>query len=64
MYLHACLVAVHSATGIDELHRCAGAPAERLDQPQGQGLALLDALTSRWGVERVAAGKTVWYELG
>ncbi|MGW7544483.1 ATP-binding protein [Streptomyces sp. NPDC054770] len=30
----------------------------------GRGLALLDALVLRWGVEQGAAGKTVWCELG
>ncbi|MER6980223.1 ATP-binding protein [Streptomyces carpinensis] len=29
----------------------------------GRGLALLDALVSRWGVEQEAEGKTVWCEL-
>ncbi|MFG3021781.1 hypothetical protein ACGFZQ_25080 [Streptomyces sp. NPDC048254] len=30
----------------------------------GKGLAVLDVVALRWGVERVAAGKTVWCELG
>ncbi|MFD4525422.1 ATP-binding protein [Streptomyces sp. NPDC058470] len=34
------------------------------DDESGRGLALLDALTLRWGVERGAVGKTVWWELG
>ncbi|MER6733836.1 ATP-binding protein [Streptomyces puniciscabiei] len=29
----------------------------------GRGLALLDALAERWGVEQWADGKTVWCEL-
>jgi anti-sigma regulatory factor (Ser/Thr protein kinase) len=27
---------------------------------RGRGLAMIEALTSRWGCERTAAGKTVW----
>ncbi|MEU9290811.1 ATP-binding protein [Streptomyces sp. NPDC048275] len=30
----------------------------------GRGLALLDAMALRWGVEQGEAGKTVWCELG
>ena len=30
---------------------------------QGRGLALVDALTSRWGTRSTPAGKTVWAEL-
>lgn len=29
----------------------------------GRGLALLDALTTHWGVDRHATGKTIWCEL-
>ncbi|MFF4400325.1 ATP-binding protein [Streptomyces sp. NPDC001480] len=34
------------------------------DEEEGRGLALLDAVASRWGVEQGSAGKTVWCELG
>ncbi|MCX5090981.1 ATP-binding protein [Streptomyces sp. NBC_00365] len=34
------------------------------DDESGRGLALLDAMALRWGVEQGAAGKTVWCELG
>ncbi|MFF8842556.1 ATP-binding protein [Streptomyces sp. NPDC015127] len=34
------------------------------DDETGRGLALLDALTLRWGVEQGPGGKTVWCELG
>ncbi|MEV0224165.1 ATP-binding protein [Streptomyces sp. NPDC050704] len=34
------------------------------DDESGRGLALLDAVALRWGVEQGAAGKTVWCELG
>jgi anti-sigma regulatory factor (Ser/Thr protein kinase) len=34
------------------------------DDESGRGLALLDAVALRWGVERGAEGKTVWCELG
>src|SRR4029077_18535637 len=31
--------------------------------PSGRGLRLVDDITSRWGVDRTRAGKTVWAEL-
>lgn len=34
------------------------------DDESGRGLALLDAVALRWGVEQGAAGKTVWCEVG
>ncbi|ANP55687.1 anti-sigma regulatory factor (Ser/Thr protein kinase) [Streptomyces griseochromogenes] len=34
-----------------------------LDDEQGRGLALLDAVALRWGVEQGVDGKTVWCEL-
>ncbi|GAA3788415.1 ATP-binding protein [Streptomyces phyllanthi] len=34
------------------------------DDETGRGLALLDAVALRWGVEQGAAGKTVWCECG
>ncbi|MCX4906418.1 ATP-binding protein [Streptomyces sp. NBC_00878] len=34
------------------------------DDESGRGLALLDAVALRWGVEQGATGKTVWCELG
>ncbi|MFF8592519.1 ATP-binding protein [Streptomyces sp. NPDC015220] len=33
------------------------------EDESGRGLALLDAVATRWGVERRAEGKTVWCEL-
>jgi hypothetical protein len=33
------------------------------DDEAGRGLALLDAVALRWGVEQEASGKTVWCEL-
>ncbi|MEV7341550.1 ATP-binding protein [Streptomyces sp. NPDC093544] len=33
------------------------------DDESGRGLALLDAVALRWGVEQGAVGKTVWCEL-
>ncbi|OIK07384.1 ATP-binding protein [Streptomyces monashensis] len=38
-------------------------PAE-LDDEEGRGLALLEAVALRWGVERGVEAKTVWCELG
>ncbi|MFI6371120.1 ATP-binding protein [Streptomyces sp. NPDC050546] len=35
----------------------------RADDETGRGLALLDAVALRWGVEQGEAGKTVWCEL-
>ncbi|MBA2947112.1 ATP-binding protein [Streptomyces sp. PSKA28] len=34
------------------------------DDEAGRGLALLDAVALRWGVEQEVAGKTVWCEVG
>ncbi|WP_425264409.1 hypothetical protein [Streptomyces atriruber] len=34
------------------------------DDETGRGLALLDAVSLRWGVEQVPNSKTVWCELG
>ncbi|MEU0738324.1 ATP-binding protein [Streptomyces sp. NPDC006134] len=34
------------------------------EDESGRGLALLDAVASRWGVRQGAEGKTVWCELG
>ncbi|MFH8562625.1 ATP-binding protein [Streptomyces sp. NPDC017988] len=34
------------------------------DEEAGRGLALLDAVSLRWGVEQGADSKTVWCELG
>ena len=33
------------------------------DEEGGRGLALLDALATRWGCETDPGGKTVWFEL-
>ncbi|MFG3258272.1 ATP-binding protein [Streptomyces sp. NPDC048172] len=35
----------------------------RPDAESGRGIALVDALAARWGVERHAGAKTVWCEL-
>jgi len=34
------------------------------EDESGRGLALLDAVALRWGVEQGATEKTVWCELG
>jgi anti-sigma regulatory factor (Ser/Thr protein kinase) len=34
-----------------------------IDRPSGRGLLLVEALASRWGCNRMAVGKTVWFEL-
>jgi len=31
--------------------------------PGGQGLHLVEALSARWGVDRHALGKTVWFRV-
>ncbi len=35
----------------------------RGDETSGRGLQLVEALSRRWGVERTADGKRVWFEL-
>lgn len=42
---------------------CAAPRSPSPDEESGRGLALLEALSVRWGVERRAGGKTVWCEL-
>lgn len=37
--------------------------AADLDDESGRGLAIVDALASRWGVERFERGKSVWFEV-
>lgn len=32
-------------------------------EPTGRGLAIVDAMSDRWGVAAAPAGKTVWFEL-
>ena len=39
---------------------CRSVPVTALS---GRGVALVDALASAWGVERVAEGKRVWFEI-
>ena len=34
------------------------------DSIGGRGLLLVEAMSDRWGVERRAGGKTVWFEVG
>ena len=31
--------------------------------PNGRGMAIVEAMSSRWGVEEQGTGKTVWFEL-
>lgn len=49
---------------IDENSRRPVIVAEDPDALDGRGLALVDALASRWGVEERRIGKAVWFELG
>jgi anti-sigma regulatory factor (Ser/Thr protein kinase) len=35
----------------------------RTEVPGGRGIAIVDALASRWGVDPSARGKTVWFEI-
>jgi anti-sigma regulatory factor (Ser/Thr protein kinase) len=35
----------------------------RHDMTSGRGLQVVEALAARWGSQREAAGKTVWFEL-
>lgn len=32
-------------------------------EPSGRGMAIVESMSNRWGVESSAAGKTVWFEL-
>ena len=33
------------------------------EDPSGRGLAIVESVASRWGVEPLPVGKTVWFEL-
>ena len=47
--------------------RCATGPLPRLVERadgSGRGLRLVNAIATAWGVERSAAGTTVWAEIG
>jgi anti-sigma regulatory factor (Ser/Thr protein kinase) len=55
---HAVRVEVHDASpGRLELGMAAG------DDEGGRGLALVDALATRWGVDADGIGKSVWFEV-
>jgi anti-sigma regulatory factor (Ser/Thr protein kinase) len=50
-----------------EVHDGGAAPPERLqaqlDDVHGRGVAIVEMLTTQWGVEAADAGKCVWFEL-
>jgi len=39
------------------------ARAAGLEEPDGRGLAIVEALADRWGVDRDGLGQSVWAEL-
>jgi anti-sigma regulatory factor (Ser/Thr protein kinase) len=53
---------------VEVTDRAPGLPLARdagADEESGRGLALLDAVVDKWGVEtRRGPGKTVWFEVG
>ncbi len=53
------------AVEVADLNRAANvAPVPReLQDEHGRGLVIVEALASRWGVQRSAVTKTVWFEL-
>lgn len=51
------------ARGVPEVRGAAVARPAGCDEESGRGLALLDAVAVRWGVERCGDGKTVWCEV-
>jgi anti-sigma regulatory factor (Ser/Thr protein kinase) len=51
-------VAVGDESPLPPVPRSAGAEAE-----SGRGLALVDAISSAWGVEAAGRGKQVWFEV-
>ena len=48
---------------VDENSRHPTSVSEDPDALDGRGLALVDALAARWGVQDLAMGKAVWFEL-
>lgn len=51
-------VEVHDRSSRPPLRRVAASDAE-----EGRGLELVEALSSRWGVDPAHRGKSVWFEL-
>jgi anti-sigma regulatory factor (Ser/Thr protein kinase) len=57
---------LHDGVRVRVHDRGEGVPVRRhvsIDATSGRGLALVDTLASRWGVEPSAPGKTVWFEV-
>ena len=52
---------------VEVIDRGPGTPLQRGSSPadalSGRGLALVEAMSDRWGVTPVAGGKAVWFEL-
>lgn len=55
--------AVMRVSVVDENSRHPAPVSEDPDALDGRGLALVEALASRWGVQDRALGKAVWFEL-
>jgi anti-sigma regulatory factor (Ser/Thr protein kinase) len=55
--------AVLRVSVLDENSRHPAPVAEDADALDGRGLALVEALSQRWGVEDRPLGKAVWFEL-
>ena len=60
---------IRAATGVvrvevtDPDDRLPSLAAPNTNAPGGRGLVIVNGLASAWGVERIGAGKTVWFEL-
>ena len=60
------ITALPAGLRVEVTDRSAGLPELRhptAREPTGRGLAIVDQLSRWWGVERVAGGKTVWFEV-
>ena len=55
-----CAFRISVSDGVETDLRAAAAEG---DEESGRGLAIVEALSARWGVERTASGKRVWVEL-
>lgn len=62
-----CTLTVHQRAGhiVVEVHDTDGRPSSRArrDESLGRGLGMVQTVTQRWGIERLAKGKCVWAEI-
>lgn len=56
----------HAVLRVEVVDHGAGMPAAQVvpaDALSGRGLAIVDAVADRWGIQPTSTGKRVWFEL-